>query len=395
MGTPRRGRAPSRYLYILAGLLTILLAAGCAGGRFSAASGWSGVVDGGDLVYVGSMAGTLLALDAESGATEWEFPRETDGSGDEFGSIYGTPTLANGLIYAGGYNGRVYAVTAGRASEDGGLKEWQFEVGIVGGIEENDVDEVSKGVVGSVVVAEGKAVFGAAVDSENGRLYVLDAADGLEQCRYPETGTIGKIWSSPAVTNGIAYFGDLNHSFYAVSLEDCSLQWPAPIELDGGIASTPLVIAGKVYVGAFDRNFYAIDAKTGQADKLFTADNWFWSGVASDGSALFIPSLDGKLYAMSLSTGALLWEPFNTEGSILSAPVVVGNRVAVASDAETLFVLGTRDGILDWSFQIGADVRAPLMAKGSAVYLSAMDRTIHAIDVDERAPLRRWPVKTR
>ena len=101
------------------------------------------------------------------------------------------------------------------------------------------------------------------------------------------------------------------------------------------------------------------------------------------------------MYAVNLATGAQSWVPFDTEGAILSTPVVVGNRVVVASDAETLFVLSARDGTVEWSFQIGADVRAPLLAKGSVVYLSAMDHRIYAIDIDDRASLRRWPVETR
>ena len=346
------------------------------------------MVDGGELVYVGSREGTLLALDAETGIREWQFPQDTGDSGDAFGAIYGSPAVANGTIYLGGDDGRVYAVRAGRVESGGGRKAWAVPFDV-------DGEPETQGVIGGVIYDEGKVVFGAALDSERGRLYVLNADDGLEECRYPASGAIGKIWSTPAVADGIAYFGDLNHRFYAVSLEDCSLQWPAPVEFDGAIASTPLVRDGRVYVGAFDRTFYAVDAATGQVSTLLTADNWFWSGVATDGTSLFVPSLDGKLYAVRLARGTQLWAPFDTEGAILSTPVVMGNEVVVASDADTLYVLSASNGSVQWRFEIGADVRAPLMAKGDVVYVSAMDHTIHAIDISKRFPVNGWPVSTK
>ncbi len=392
----RRGAgSPVRRWHLAVGLLALLLVGGCTGGRFAAGGGWSAVVDGGELVYVGTQEGTLLALDAETGIREWQFPQDTGDSVDELGAIYGTPAVADGKAFLGGDNGKVYAVTAGRVEDGGGQKVWQFEVGFSGGIKESAADEISKGVVGSVVIVGDKAIFGAAVNSETGRFYVLNADDGSEECRYPASGTIGKVWSTPTVSDGIAYFGDLDHRLYAVSLEDCSLQWLAPVELGGAIASTPLVAQGRIYVGSFDRSFYAVDASSGQISKLLTAGNWFWGGVATDGRSLFVPSLDGKLYAVNLATGAQLWTPFDTGGAILSTPVVIGSQVVVASDADTLYLLSASNGSVQWSFEIGADVRGPLMAKDGVVYVHAMDRTIHAIDITKRFPVKGWPVSIK
>ena len=378
---PSGARINSPLSFLFVALLSLLLLGACVGNRFSPDAGWSGVADGGELVFVGSRDRQLLALDSEGGAIIWKFPIDKGDGGEVFGAIYGTPTLSDGLVYVGGYNGKVYIVDA-----ESGSERAQFEV---------EGDEGSKGVIGAVVVSEGKAVFGAADDSESGRLYVLNADTGEEVCRYPSQGTIGKVWSTPAVADGIAYFGDLNHRLYAVSLEDCTLQWQAPVELGGAIASTPLVVGGRVYVGAFDRTFYAVETFTGAVTELFTAENWFWSGVATDGRHLFVPSLDGKLYAIDLATGNLLWEPFDTEGAILSSPVVVNGQVVVASDSEVLYVLSTRDGSEVFRFLIGAKVRAPLIAQGSVVYVSAMDHTIRAYDLDDlRQPLK-WQQNTK
>jgi outer membrane protein assembly factor BamB len=361
--------------------LIVLLLGACTGDRFNPNSGWSGVVDGGQDVYVGSIDAQIIAFDAESGSRVWAFPEDKDDARDTFLAIYSTATISGNTLYVPGYNGKVYSLDTESQDVTG-----QFEI---------EGDEQTKSVVSDVVIVDGKAVFGAASDSENGQLYVLDAAEiEREFCRYPERGTIGKIWSTPTVVDGIAYFGDFDHLFYAVSLEDCSLVWPQPVELDGAIGSTALVIDGIIYVGAFDRNFYAIDAATGSARPLFTADGWFWSGVVTDGEQIYIPNMDGTLYVWSLQSQRIEWT-FPTDGTFRSTPVLVDGRVVIASDSRTVYVLDPTDGQRLWDYDLGEKVQAPLMAKGSVVYIADRDHNINAIDIDDRRPVRRWPVSTK
>ncbi len=360
-----------RFNLALAGVIGLFLLAACGAREFNPDAGWSGVTDGGDVVYVGTMDRQVLALDAETGLLRAAFPEEPGGEDEKFRAIYGTPTLADDRVYVGGFNGKVYALDAQSLKNVFGDEGFEVEGA-----------ELSKGVIGAVVAYEGKVVFGAAEDSESGRLYVLDAETFSEVCRFParRADPIGKVWSTPAIADGVAYFGDLAHRFYAVRIDDCSLRWSAPAELGGAIGSTPVVRGGTVYVGAFDRSFYAIDAATGAVRRLFKAGSWFWSGVATDGEMLFIPSLDGKLYAMDLATEFVVWE-FDTEGAILSTPTLVGDQVVVASDAERLYVVDIASGVEVSSRQLSGKVRAPLTARGSVVYLSTLDHKIEAIDV--------------
>ena len=376
---PQRGR---RLAAIALGIpLVVLLFAACTGDQFNPRSSWSAVVDGGQDVYVGSRDAQVLAFDAETGSRLWAFPPDKDDARDAFLAIYAAVTLSGNTLYVSGYNGSIYSLDV----------ETQDVIGVF----EIEGDEQTKSVVSDVVITDGKAVFGAADDSDTGHLYVLDAAEiEREICRYPENGTIGKVWTTPVVADGIAYFGDFDHFFYAVSLEDCSLVWPDPVELDGAIASTPLMVDGTLYVGAFDRNFYAIDAATGSARSLFTAGGWFWSGVVTDGQRLYVPNMDGSLYAWDLQSERVAWE-FPTEGAVRSTPVIVDGRVVVASDSHTLYVLDAIEGRREWDFDLGEKVQAPLLAKGSVIYVSDQDHNIHAVDIDDRRPVRRWPVSTK
>jgi outer membrane protein assembly factor BamB len=321
------------------------------------------------------MDGQILALDARTGnQVGMKYPEKKDSS--VFGGIYGTPSIGHNQVYVTGFNGTVHSL----AQESLRLN----------GIFHVEGTSSSRGVTGSVVVDGNKAIFGSAIGPKTGRLYVLDASNiQKEICRFPKieqvSESINRIWATPIVSNGIAYFGDLGHRFYAVSIDDCTTKWSNPIILGGGIGSTPLILDDTIYVGAFDRKFYAIDVNTGAFRVLFEGEGWFWSGIASNGKHLFVPNMDGKLYSLDPETGNIIWK-FDTKGRILSSPVVINDQVVVASDAKQLYVLDAASGRVNWSLLLDGEVYGPLMAKSfpsgdDVVYLTTTDNTVQAINV--------------
>jgi outer membrane protein assembly factor BamB len=58
------------------------------------------VVDG--VVYVGSHARRVHAIDAETGARRWEHATA--------GTVSGSPAVFSGVLYVGGDDGRLYAL---------------------------------------------------------------------------------------------------------------------------------------------------------------------------------------------------------------------------------------------------------------------------------------------
>ena len=72
------------------------------------------IADG--VVYVGSKDGRLYALDAETGQEKWRF--KTDGQ------VYSSPAVAGGMVYIGSLDGRLYALDA-----ETGQEKWSFKTG--------------------------------------------------------------------------------------------------------------------------------------------------------------------------------------------------------------------------------------------------------------------------
>ena len=398
LGTRPLGRMAIASMVVLAAVFVL---GGCgARDRGSASQSWSGVAFEGDSAFVGTKDGrvvqirlldvggetiaqlgeTFVAPEAEGGATEPAF--------------YGTPMVADGRLYVGGYHGVAYSIRAAPRADGGGILEDVREFPI-------DGNPLAEGIAGSVVPAGDALVIAASEDAEKGRLYVLDAGrlnDGLsaievERCRYPATEPIGQLWTTPTVVDGVAYFGDLSHRVYAVSIANCRLVWNAPAELGGAIVAPPVVVGGKLYVGAFDRVFYEIDRATGAVRDLFTAEGWFWAGAATDGRRVYAPSLDGTLHAYDIRDRTVWTYQEGDPQPILSAPVIVGDKIVMASDSGTVTLLSAEGSRLDSRLvKAGDPVRAPLTVRGDVVYVHSLDEIVMALRVDGSRLVPVWDI---
>lgn len=79
--------------------------------------------------------------------------------------------------------------------------------------------------------------------------------------------TGGRVISSPAVVNGVAYVGSTDGSLYAIDAASGTLKWKFPTKV--WITSSSAVASGLVYFESYDSNFYALDASTASSSGSF------------------------------------------------------------------------------------------------------------------------------
>lgn len=341
-------------------LLALLSLAAC--GRVARPDGASGSVVAGKRLIIGTMEGDLVALDTDSGATLWKLELRS-GENVKNTAIYGTPAVDGDTVYIGGYNGRLYAVSLT------GEERWVEPVGI---------DEAR--IVGSPVVAGGLVLIG----SSDGNLYAFDT-NPEEHSRVWEFPTGGEVWATPVVSDGVVYFGSLDHKFYAVDLGNGEKVWE--FRTKGGITARAVVAGGRVYVGSFDHVLYAIDVKTGKEVARFGgATGWYWAGAVATEDTLYVPSLDGRLYALGLDDLKPRWPPFVTDEAITNTPVIIRDRIAVPSNDGRVRLVRLRDGGDQRQCNIGKKIKSLATDQGT-IYVAANDHSVRALRVDSRADM--------
>ena len=404
----RRAKGRPVLLLALVAIAAALLLSACGSRQgIGASQSWSGVAiqESAGSAFVGTRDGRIIqlvlqatgngAVQASQGAIfdAKERPEGKETRSRVGSAFYGTPTVANGHVYAASYQGFVYSMLA--AGADGAPLSNVNAYEIQG-------DNLAKGIEGDVIYSNGLLVAAASENINQGRLYILNAdkldagatATDVEHCRYPagQDKGVGRVWTTPLVVDGIAYFGDLDHQVHAVNIDTCQPVWSAPAELGGGIVATPIAINGKLYVGAFDRKMYAIDMSTGGTEELFEADSWFWATPVADGNMLYAPNLDGVLYAYDAASKSLAWQ-YDQEGdrsTILAAPTLVNGNIVMASDSGTVTVVnegGSR--VANYAIP-GDEIRAPVTSSGTSVYVHTLDEKIVSFSAGSNNISKDW-----
>ena len=149
------------------------------------------------------------------------------------GGAYNPPVIGRQHLYVSGIDGVLYALN----KNDGSIA-WSEPVA---------ADETLPLVSGPALDEAGGIV---AVGSEDGGLYAYNALDG-EPLEWVPFQTGDEIWSTPAVRDGVAYFGSQDHTIYAVRLSNGEEVWR--YGTGGAVVARPLLHKGLVIVGDFDR----------------------------------------------------------------------------------------------------------------------------------------------
>jgi len=382
-------------------LMTILVVGltffGCAGIRASPEGGSGGVVADGTLFLCPSvkqvggvgctaprLEGKLVAVNTSDGSRLWEVSLEASRpAGGGYGcapvampvAIYGNPAVAGDLVYVGGYNGKIYAISASTR-----LSKQEY------------LDESNpQPIIGGVVAALDKIYCG----SSDGKVYALNAASLDKVWEFPSEGEkIGKIWSTPAIDGDTLYIGSFDKKLYAIDTATGKEKWEKPFETDGAIISTPLVYDNTVYIGSFDRYFYAVDATTGSEKWRtdFAAGSWFWAKPIISGNTVYAPCLDGKVYILNAKTGDKINE-FDLGSPISSSPVLVDSSIIVASEAGKVYSIDTINHQKTELADLKETVYAPLCSSNGVAYVYTGSQNLYAIDVASGETLWSLPLK--
>lgn len=369
------------------------------------------------VVYIGSADGYFYAVHQNSGEQKWKFETR--------GQIASSPAVANGMVYFSSYDSGFYALDA-----ETGERKWRFLTEYEKRFEAKGLHGTSpKGqtipdafdlLMSSPVVFSGRVYFG----SGDGNVYALDAQTGVLQWKFT---TKDVVHSSPAVANNTIYIGSWDSYLYALDAETGAEKWrfkagEDPVNYNQvGFTSSPAVIDGVVYVGCRDAHVYAIDAATGRKKwDYYTSRAWvtatpavrdgwvyvgtgdsqrlhaldaktgrvrftldaktgIYSSVALAGELAYFGALNGRMYAVDIKSGKVVWE-FQTEAS-KNDPLKVLNPDGTRNRSFFTRVFGDfQDMYITWAknFSVGAIVSSPVIDRGE-LYFGSTDGVLYAL----------------
>lgn len=262
----------------------------------------------------------VFGISAESGNELWRFERQTQvvGSVAVFGDtvLFGTSSIDDefdtdpGILGADGY---LYAIDT--STDLAPTVLWRVPT--------------TDSVWGTPVIADDVVYFG----DLDGVLHAvsLGGESGVAGTELWTFEADGAVVAEPLIANGKIYFGDFSDTFYALDLERRKAAGPGTNAIgvgewsfnsDGWFWATPLLLDNILYVGTLNGKFYALNAETGQ-------EMWADPGVVDGqivgraapfqevgkGAALAVPSGSDNIGAFLASNGAEL-NGFATEGGV-------------------------------------------------------------------------------
>lgn len=164
--------------------------------------------------------------------------------------------------------------------------------------------------------------------------------------------------------------------------DSLTLRWS--FETGDAIKSSPVIGGGRVFIGSNDGKVYALSATTGKKAWEFN------TGAAVEAPPLFLENtvyvgnLDGVFYAIDAVTGRKRWQ-FETGGAItgsanyVATPGGRAQHIVVGSYDNMMYCLDAASGRLVWKYETDNFINgAPAVADGKVIFGSC-DASVHVL----------------
>ncbi len=303
---------------------------------------------GRQVVYIGDLDGKVHAIDLKDGQLIWEF-----GGSIGFGTA---PAVKDGKIFIGDLDGIFYCL------DSKGNELWRYETEGEINSSANFFEEIvifgsqdvhlyalhretgelkwkyeSKDQIRCSITVAGDRAF---VSGCDGYFHVVNLNDGTG---VGTTEIYSPTGSTPAALGSMVYFGNQSGQFFAVDSREIKTEWIREPQSEGdSIVGGGAVTSKHVVFGSRSRNVVSLNPKTGEENWKVTLKAKVDSSPVIVGECVYVGSTDGRLYALSLSDGAILWER-QFAGGLIASPAVAFGRLVIGTNRGSVYCLGAKN----------------------------------------------------
>jgi outer membrane protein assembly factor BamB len=262
----------------------------------------------GEALYAASRNGTVMRLDAATGAERWR-------------------VRTSGLLLAGVGADASLAVVASEKGEVIALDAASGEV--------RWRAKVSSEVLAPPALGGGLVL----VRSADSRIFAFGARDGKRAWVYQRSPS-SLVVRSPA---GISLLGDAAYvgfpagKLVALGLASGSVRWEATVAVPRGatelervtdIVGSPAVMGREVCAAAFQGRVACYDTQTG--NQTWSRDIASLTGVSLDARYAYVTDDRGAVHALDRTNGRSIWRQDRLAYRQVSRPLALGSEIAVA-----------------------------------------------------------------
>ncbi len=315
--------------------------------------------------------------------------------GDSFDADF-TAASDNGFIYVASANGEI-----AKLSVVDGKQSWRINTGeqLSGGVGLGSnllLLGTSKGYVlaydlsgkllwkskvSSQVLSAPKADYGVVVvRCGDSRIYGLNAVDGSRKWVYERATPALSLRSSAgiALDGGVAYAGFAGGKLIALRVEDGKVIWEVSVAQPKGtteieriadITSIPVVDGSLVYAVAYQGKVAGVDRASGRV--VWSRDISSYTGLNAEEAKVYVTHANSAIYALDYTTGKTFWRQADLKQRRISAPLPMGNLIALGDVEGYVHFLNREDGTFAARLQTeDAAIMPQMLAVGSSTLIA-------------------------
>lgn len=208
------------------------------------------------------------------------------------------------------------------------------------------------------------------------------------------------FFSSPVINEGVAFFGGLDSTVYAIDVQTGNLNWK--IKTGGEIRSTLTIQDDKLYLLGGNGILSCLDKRTGKsvwrkivdnnalylAERKYDFADYYQSSILIHEGVIYFGGGNNFITALKLENGEMLWR-FKAGDIVHSQPVIHNGKLFIGCFDGYLYALNIRDGSLVWKFKSvgqqyfpkGEIQGFPVTGFGS-VFVGSRDFNFYSIDAE-------------
>ena len=312
----------------------------------------------GDVIYTSDPKGHVRAYAADSGRARWKVYLKKP--------VTGATAAGDGLVVVATKDGDVVALDA-----KDGHQLW--------------TGNVSSEVLAPAAIHDGVVV----VQSVDGKLAGLSAKDGKRLWVYerlePPLSLYGT--AAPVATRNIVISGFASGKIVALQIRDGKTLWEMPVAQPHGrneverlvdVDDPPVIVGNLLFAASYQGKIIAVDMQTGRI--LWSRDTSTYTGMDADANNVYLTDASGNVIAFDQHTGASVWKQEQLHARQLNPPRYMDGLVAVGDFEGYVHWLSASDGHFVARYRVNhSPIRSRILAGHGMFYVCSQSGELAAL----------------